>query len=261
MHLRLLTLNTWGLPAPLGKKIALRAQAITAAIQDYDLVLLQEVFHAQLFQNLQKSGFPHVYRHHNPGRLRQGSGLMLLSRFPLQNLHFTPFKTAIWPDRLAHKGLLWARVELGAHSLLLGNTHFQSGEHPAAAEVRQTDNLKVLQSALEQLEPKPDESILLGGDLNLLPDSEAHRILCEELGFQDLYAQFHPQEPGYTVHADDNPLAKERCQRIDYLLLQSPAVPVKVLNCERQFTTPHNGLWISDHFGLSADLELPHSNV
>ncbi|MEZ0369333.1 MAG: hypothetical protein ACAI44_09640, partial [Candidatus Sericytochromatia bacterium] len=44
VRLKVLSLNVWGLPAPIGTDLDQRMERIGEAIKDYDIVLLQETF-------------------------------------------------------------------------------------------------------------------------------------------------------------------------------------------------------------------------
>jgi hypothetical protein len=81
--------------------------------------------------------------------------------------------------------------------------------------------------------------------------------------YEDSWATVNPQELGHTF-SPQNPLAAidvphlRQGQRIDYILVRCErhGPTLSVSHCERIFHQPHNGVWASDHFGLTADFRI-----
>ena len=101
--LRVLNLNTWGLGWPISsdRKARFRALREVLAHSDYDVILLQEVWY-RADHELLRSAIPHTtyFGIFNSGcsgyLLPLGcSGLTILSRYPLEEVEFTPFKVCL----------------------------------------------------------------------------------------------------------------------------------------------------------------------
>ena len=76
----------------------------------------------------------------------------------------------------------------------------------------------------------------------------------------DAASSANPNAPGDTL-TPENPLVADPdwpFRRIDYILVRcgehgGPTLPIT--NCRRTFDQPADGVWVSDPFGLVADLE------
>jgi endonuclease/exonuclease/phosphatase family metal-dependent hydrolase len=255
-EIRVLSYNLWGLPAPLGYRVADRMSGIATALENYDVVLLQEAFHPDTALLAQKAGFPHVYHHKNYGVIQQNSGMMVLSRFPIVKTDFAPFKGCYGTDCLAEKGIFFTRVthpQLGPVDLY--NTHYQSMQNPAAANVRiRSGNGALWQMILKHQQYYPT---ILAGDFNLQPDLPEYRDLMQRLPLIDTWRAKHPQKPGYTSTEGIGPSVKvsEEGERIDYIfVLQNALYQTEVLEADVHFTKPIAGQMPSDHLAVYSHL-------
>ncbi|PIQ28578.1 hypothetical protein COW36_12600 [bacterium (Candidatus Blackallbacteria) CG17_big_fil_post_rev_8_21_14_2_50_48_46] len=255
-EIHVLSLNVWGLPAPLGTDLKPRMERIARAIQDYDIVLLQETFDKSTDAIGLEARFQHWYQQHNPGWGKIRSGLTTLSRWPILKTGFKPFKRCILPDCLARKGVLFTRIqhpELGPIDVY--NTHYQSMQKPEAQRVRREDQNAVLAEFV--FENNQYYPTLMGGDFNLYPDLEEYQDLMKRLPAMDSFREIHPEHSGFTVHHDANPQAKMRSQRIDYIfVLKNELISAQVLDSQLRFTEPVAGYMLSDHFGVSSRIRL-----
>jgi endonuclease/exonuclease/phosphatase family metal-dependent hydrolase len=113
--------------------------------------------------------------------------------------------------------------------------------------------------------------VILAGDLDAEPDAASIRFLAglQSLGgtsvrYRDAWAATHPGEPGHTF-SPVNPLvttgeegayALELGRRIDYVFVRcsdhGPTLAIR--SCGLLFAEPVDGVWGSDHFGVTADL-------
>jgi endonuclease/exonuclease/phosphatase family metal-dependent hydrolase len=122
--------------------------------------------------------------------------------------------------------------------------------HPDAAAVRH-------RQAVELTERHGGPGTVVAGDLNATPDEPAVRHLAAH--FQDAWA-VAGDGPG-TTWSQDNPLAAAeisrlgcRPGRIDYVFAGSG---VRVVSVGLVGDRPVDGVWLSDHAGVVADLAFP----
>lgn len=157
--LDLLTLNTWGLPYPVAKvRRAVRFPRIQRFLQEtsVDIAGLQEVWDgARHLLDLPGLRF---------GQRRNGdTGLALWSRLPLTDVQETVFRVSRGFDRIKHKGILRARVEVpDAGSVWVFVTHMQAGGGSANARMRATQADQLLGEISQVVGP----AVVLG-DFNL----------------------------------------------------------------------------------------------
>lgn len=246
-EMHLLTLNTWGLPFPLGQKLDERVPRIAKAIAGFDVVLLQETFDARFDRLIELSGYPHAYHHKNAsfGLLR--SGLLTLSRYPIIHTDFEPFRDCVYADCLARKGVLLTRIqhpELGPVDVY--NTHYQSRR--SAEDIRRLEDNTVMQRIY--LRNNKYYPSFFAGDFNFEPDSPAYRDLQRRLSPADVFRLLHPDKEGLTTGGTlrNN---RNHNHRIDYIFARpGPLADVHTLESEVVFNEPFEDFFLSDHMGV-----------
>jgi endonuclease/exonuclease/phosphatase family metal-dependent hydrolase len=286
-HLKLLTLNVWGLPGPLlvhPARMDHLARRINAL--DAHVVALQEVFSEKAVQALGGlSAFPYRAWGERPDGaglgLVQGSGLLILSKFPILESATKRFTRATGTDRFARKGVLHARVELpGGQEVDLFNTHLNAG----GAEV---DPIRAHQAGemadFITRRRGAGRPVVALGDFNFTPDCPAYGAFSRTTGLWDAHDRFlnalqsgrlprhgfrpvalsREQWAGFSFDPDRNPYCKRfspstpTC-RIDQVWCGSaPRARVQVAQTQLVFDQAEPaGRHLSDHFGVGVDLVL-----
>jgi endonuclease/exonuclease/phosphatase family metal-dependent hydrolase len=129
----------------------------------------------------------------------------------------------------------------------------------------------VIANYLEQHVAARASHVIVAGDLNAGPDASSIRYWtgAQSLNggsvcYRDAWATRHPGEAGHTFTTDNTLTATaeggewelELGRRIDYILVRcndhGPSLDIR--SCRRIFDRPMNGVWASDHFGVTADL-------
>lgn len=166
-----------------------------------------------------------------PGEPRRQYGTAILSQTPILDWQNTLLPRT---GNLEQRGLLRARTVVRGVPLQVYNTHLQ---HNSAAE-------RQLQAdAIRDIVGTPDESVLLLGDLNAVP--EAPEIATILTSLVDAWEQAGVGD-GFTISAD-NPT-----RRIDYVLTSEDVVA----RSAAVITTD-----ASDHLPVVADVALPGTRV
>lgn len=109
-------------------------------IVNADIVCLQEVFDPWIIAQVQRVfGYPYYVSDANAlqSKLFFGSGLAVLSKYPILGYTFYPFEASAGTDRFAHKG--WLVVEL-EHAVII-NLHMQAGDEHSAIRRQQWDQM------------------------------------------------------------------------------------------------------------------------
>ncbi len=271
MQIRVLSLNTWGVPV-ISRDRAARMRAIGRALGeiDADVVGLQEVFYVKdrrlLVEAARQAGLTYSHYFHSGV---MGSGLLTLSRYPIVETDFLRFKLNGRPqdlvrvDYYAGKGVGRVRVRTSGGPLDVYNVHLiapylQWGPDRFAAH-RVAQALEVGRYISRESETTP---AVLVGDLNCYPDDATYRALlaagslCEAGGDADpLAAQFDASERnGYaTIHPPDH---------YDYVLSRSGPKHYLTTQCTRFVMggvpkpNPDGLKGYSDHYGVLAEFEL-----
>jgi endonuclease/exonuclease/phosphatase family metal-dependent hydrolase len=224
-----------------------RRALIAAAIQaaDADVVALQAVRRdpeaeagldqaAQLARLLPRYRYVH-FQSAEPADGGTENGSAFLSRVPLAETDCLGLYLRPGLEDTNHRVLLRARVDIGGESWQIFNAHY-------SWVVPQTrDNLG---ESLLYIESFSGPALLVG-DMNTLPDSDVWEPL-QAAGWQDVWAQLCPEQPGYTFESDRpymridyawaNPIAAQRVQAIHVVAREA------------------DGVRLSDHLGLVVTL-------
>lgn len=267
--LRVISLNVWGIPRfSQDREVRLRALADALPTLQADVIGLQEVWAATDQQFLTRQAynagltFAHYYR---SGVM--GSGLLTLSRYPIQEVGFYPYRMRSRPELLtqgdfwAGKGIGLARLQTPFGLLDFYNTHAVAQYAPdyqddlAATRAANMWDAANFITAHSQYHPA-----VLVGDLNVNPHQVGYHILMTLASLTDGYDFVHPDDPSITFSLE-NPYNRHyrAPERIDYVCLRDG---------QAQQVIPHNAEIIlqhqpdypykpySDHYGVQVDFEV-----
>lgn len=261
----ILAYNTFLRPHLVGlwDKKAERLPTIIQAAAAYDIVGLSEVFDDKLRAELRaKLLVSHPYAVEpptDPYGIREDGGVFLLSRYPIEFSEKWIYQVGFGADALSVKGVLYARIRIGAQPLDIVLTHAQAGGEHANFRLRQFQELARFAARFE----RADIPQIVLGDLNVVAESEEYESMLGVFGMPwDIYRNLNG-DAGFTCNGVDNPLVgNQERERIDYLLCrhcqgkegwfkssQVEPFPLKV--------PAGKALFGSDHYAVSANLEIP----
>lgn len=276
-----LSLNTFGLPKPLGKDIAERHSRIGRSIASYEVVGFQETFSRDskhLAQGAALTGLS--YHVHEPSNRRLlTSGLSTFSQYEIVESGFKPFVFGSHADALAEKGVSFSRIRVpGGGMIDVYNTHFQAAKDKADGALD-----KLWLKSMAQLFPGYDmprddirahdaqvlidyvkandagHPVIILGDFNTREDQPVYRQLREALGLQDAFRESHPDDPGYTSDGLTNPYKDnpEARKRVDYIFYRpGQNMDLQVLSAKLAFDQAVDGMFVSDHYGVETRFQL-----
>jgi endonuclease/exonuclease/phosphatase family metal-dependent hydrolase len=270
MRLRIATLNTWGLPEPFAEDVAPRLAEIGRRLRrlELDAIAFQEVWTAQgqvsLIRAGREAGLAHSW--HGGSGIR-GSGLLVLSRLPIESVRFERYALAGDPsfgEYYGGKGFAEVRLATPAGPVTLVDTHLHARyAGDAAHEYRPLRTGQIVQlAASARALPGP---VVVAGDFNLHDGlGDEYGMLLGLTGLRDAAAEVSAFEP--TVYRE-NPyrgVSKKPDRRIDLLLARDGGgLALRSLRATRVFDTPfeHAGREIacSNHAGVLAELEVAPS--
>jgi endonuclease/exonuclease/phosphatase family metal-dependent hydrolase len=196
-----------------------------------------------------------------------GQGHSLASRWPLGevrelDLHLTPRTEGFACGTLAAEVL--APEPLGP---LLFAFHNPSWKLDQAHE-RELQAVAAA-SFLHEFADGRARHVIVAADLDADPQAASARFWTgrQALGgtsvcYRDAWESVHPGEPGHTF-TPETPIMIGRdwpFRRIDYVFVrcgEHEGPTLEIASCERIFDEPVEGVWASDHFGLSVELTVP----
>jgi endonuclease/exonuclease/phosphatase (EEP) superfamily protein YafD len=132
--------------------------------------------------------------------------------------------------------------------LVVGCTHLES-EHEYALRRDQ------FSQAVEHIESFGASNNILLGDTNLRAGEKLDDLLPR--GWADVWAILKPDDPGFTVNSDINPMGhgnrKERLDRVYYSCRDFEPADIKLVGTGPEKTETGRLFCPSDHFGLLVD--------
>jgi endonuclease/exonuclease/phosphatase family metal-dependent hydrolase len=161
-----------------------RIHAIIQSLRDTDadIVALNEVWDDTIGTHIiseMKDVYPHVYK---PNTVKKrfvgkiiGSGLILLSKYPIEDVHFIEYSESISTDALVKKGFICATVRTDDKSRVgVFITHMQAGEYQKTRK----GQLRIFMNTLhEYRKVNPDRHIIVLGDLNIYKGHREYKVL------------------------------------------------------------------------------------
>lgn len=270
MRLRLLTLNVWGLPAPLSHAPEARARAIgeRLASLSLDVAAFQEVWSTEqaalLAEHGARAGLVHAW---SEGAGIGNGGLVLLSRWPIERAHFEPFLLCGLPQRVAqmdywgNKGFLTTRLATPAGALDVIATHLHAayGYSGYADEFVGHRMAEIVQiAAAVAATPLP---IAVAGDLNAYSYRSELTVARGATGLVDVARALGKAEASVVPQSAYRPRENAPGPRIDYVLVRPGAslglAPVDVARVlDEEIVIEGRRAAYSDHAGILAELEL-----
>jgi len=216
--IKIATWNVFLRPAILADAQMDRVGHISSAIltMDADIICLQELFHAKsrtkLIDDL-KITYPHYV---SPGRsgLKQCSGLMLFSKYPVlfDTICYFKYKSGI--DAIARKGVQLAKIKLEHEQIVVVNTHLQAGNKIKKQQVRNQQYQKIA----ECCEAFRERNYWLAGDFNTCDDSTEFELLIKAV--QGKEGRVDDSKEKHTSNFHDNDLCAPdsgEARRIDFI--------------------------------------------
>ena len=265
--IRVATLNAFGLRERWSARRAVMAAGFEALAPD--LVAFQEVIATPEYDQVRDVlGGRYEVAHHSE-READGQGISIASRFPIVDVREVSLHVGPRPAGFACSALL-ATVDAPAPvGRVLFVDHLPDWQltHEAERE-RQTVTLA---RAIEQLVGDRPLHVVVAGDLDASPDAASIRFWTGKQSldalsvcYRDAWTAARGAEAGHTftpdnrltVTAETGDWELELGRRIDYILVRCTdhGPTLDVVGCDRFLAQPDEGVWASDHLGVTADL-------
>lgn len=261
--IKFLTLNCWGLPFLPGRSGRMQAIGNELGSGKYDVVGLQEIWSREdwnIVTELARNSGLSYSAYFPSGAI--GSGLGIISKFPIIDTEFKRFNVCGKPQNIFHgdyyggKGIALARIETGNQTIDVYTTHFiakysKRDEYFAHRIAQSVDLVKFVSST-----QKNAISVVLG-DINSEADTLEYEIITKLGNFTDCFYYLNPNENGYTTSDLNSYTPYGRNRRIDYVFVKS-LLPEAYSILQSEVTMkfmPNSDASYSDHFGLMTVLE------
>jgi len=264
--MRVLTLNLWGLRG----NWAERRSVLISGLRDLqpDLIAFQESIVTDAYdQVLDLLGANYHIAHHRR-REPDGQGISIASRWSLSKVHELDLQVSARTADFACTALVVETFAPDPIGSLIFVNHVPNWQSDFELEHEQQAVLTA--QIVEELVRGRRAHVVLAGDFTATPDTASVRFWrgLQSLGgmsvcYDDAWERTHPGEPGHTF-SPRNPLRSKRWlldlgRRIDYIFIRCghTSSTLDVTACGLAFEQPVGGVWVSDHFGVVADLAVP----
>ena len=269
MNIRVATLNVWALPEPIGVNVPARMEAIGARLADLDVDVMafQEVWTAEAGRLLlaagRKAGLSHAW--HKKGLLG-GSGLLVLSRLPIEDIRFEHFALRGLPQHPRHadyfggKGFVRLRLQTQAGPLTFIDTHLHARyARDVVHEYRAHRTGQVVQLAIDLL--TTSDPIVAVGDFNFQEGQPEYAVLTGLTGMRDVAAALDRRQP--TVFRGNRYRAgsSKPDRRIDFVFTRDGSGRgLSGRHSQRIFDEPltreGRSITYSNHAGVLAEIDM-----
>lgn len=251
-RLNVASFNVWGLPYWLNGASSDRFPKIARQLAELgpDVVLLQEVWTRQSLAVLSEQAKGSARTWWTASARRKGtflgqSGLLTLSRYPIESATISYFSAARLPDTVMNKGALKITITMApGQRVNVWNVHLQDGGTPQVSARQMAELIQWVNAAEDG-----QVADIVGGDFNFTPDSEAFRQFAAAIG--PSAAQLAHSTPQPTWDGLD--AAPGRGQTLDHIFvrLRQPASRIQAQQL-RLFAADRREERLSDHMGIEA---------
>ena len=260
--LRVLSLNIWDLPL-VSKHVTTRMNAIgkQLARMNLDVVALQEAWmgahRRRVVEHAASGGL--AYSHYFASGLR-GSGLMLLSRFPIVDADFRRFRLGGRPERVweadfyGGKGVGFARVLTPGGPLDVYDLHAVASFTAANDDENRYYRAADLYECARFTWQSREHPALCCGDFNTSPAQREYAFVPVLARMRDAYREVHGGAVGVTFPGGS------RC--LDYVMVRDGQTQrLRPASAEIAMTSFEPGpgeapIGYSDHYGVLVELNM-----
>jgi endonuclease/exonuclease/phosphatase family metal-dependent hydrolase len=262
-ELKILSWNIYMLPhLDFKNSNKLRAEAIAKELNrsDYSIIVFQEAFDKnarKIIREVLQESFPFFYGPVNNSSwysTQTSSGLWIVSRIPLSEIHSIRFGNASGFDRFANKGAILLEGEWLKQAFQIVATHIQSDEY--GWKIREQQIMDIHNKLLL---PYSRDGIpqIICGDFNIdYAETEHYNAMLTVMGAED--GNLTGMEK-YSFSSDDNEITKGLNQKprlIDYILLRN-SLAIKSISRKIAVIKNNWGLnlrSLSDHNAIEATI-------
>jgi endonuclease/exonuclease/phosphatase family metal-dependent hydrolase len=262
--MRISTLNLWNRFGDWDERRAVLGAGFRALRPD--LAAFQEAIKTDEYDQVADLLGPEYHIVHQSEPEPDGAGIAVASRWPVGevreiDLHVTP-GTEDFPC-----AALAVSVTIADKPLLFVNhkPHWRS-----TFEREREMQALVTARCVEELVGGRDMHVVLAGDFDATPEAASIRFWTgrqsldgTSVCYRDAWETRHPGDPGFTFMPGHNPLVSDNwpldmSRRIDCIFVRcgEHGPTLAITSCERLFDQPVNGVWASDHYGVTAELQM-----
>lgn len=208
--------------------------------ESFDVINLQEVFDPKAVAQIKEAlmdQYPYCIKPSKKG-IGFSNGLMVLSKFPIENTKTIFFQKLKFFDFFASKGAISYHVQIEDQMIGIINTHLQSDYNPLTASNTRIHQLKDIHLLMSS--SKSTSSFILAGDFNFQKQSKEYQYLSKLSIFDPIPSKVFKTFCGMKNNNDSNAI------QLDYFFTNQTFIAnfdtwIKILEGKK------NEMHISDH--------------
>jgi len=276
-QIKVLTINTWGLPFNTSKAARLKAMCPQIIKLDADIVLLQELWEKSDYETIvKKCKYPYVTAYGPFPYIGKYSGMAILSKYPIVSTTRIDYRWRTLPNLV--KAAMRAEILIAGRKISVFNTHLTANLEVSLGsesnlfgkimftsdheERTRWDQLKTLTHYLNKARLR-GHPVIVGGDLNTGPRYPLWYRWQKWLrkNYRDLHDSM-----SYTIGLPstyNNDFCGQNQGQLDHIIAFGTA---KVLESKVVLKKKHLMLYkykykkinLSDHFGVQSIIAVPY---
>ncbi len=218
------------------------------------VVVVQEAFHPRTKELVSEAGYPHAQAGAPANGTFLGSGLNILSEYPIESFETLDYSRCAGWDCFANKGVLRARLKVPglAHGLEVYTTHMNADPQDGTSS---DEALKArLAQAAELAEfvrrTKSGSPAVIAGDFNFRPGEADYRLFSQLPGLKNA-AEECSRSGACSGERDPEGVWRGAIDH-QFYLSGEPSGSLLPVHLEQTFKEPVGGEPLSDHWGLEA---------
>jgi len=247
--------------------------AIAQKLDSYDIVCLQEVWIEEDQEYLKKACFEKglIYCHVFSSGMIGSSGLQIISRYPIKEVYFHRYRVNGQVLRVDHgdyhagKGFGFCRISVSdSQDVCIINTHTiaQYKMDDQYHSDRITQMWEIIRFI--QLASKPNQPVVILGDMNCRPDSVEYQLLTNLGHVHDSFGEHlkktKTKDDKGTTLMESSLLAtiKSKSPRIDHIFYEKKK-GIRLI--DSKVVINEDDVIYSDHFGICSTFEVIGTSV
>jgi len=241
----------------LRKKQRIRAPWVIehCKVQDYDVIVFQEVFDLDIKRKLKKElkeTYPYQVNTKTKAGKMTSNGIFIVSRVPMKYIDHVIYQKGVKADGMAAKGCTLVEIEKEGVKFHIAGTHLQSGGEDKAIMHRdlQYKDIRNLLDA-NKVDTIP---VFVMGDMNTNKANEKYTEMLEVIDVLDF--PLDEEEP-YTIDGNNSWNKGSKAAQIDYVMLQPRQTATKI-TLQKVLRPKHEykggEMDLADHYGVVADV-------
>lgn len=260
-NLNVLAYNVWALlPGIVSKSVSERLNLLKDKLNGYDAIVFSELFdnsRRETFLAALKSEYPYQTRVVDRSGSIEDGGVLIVSRWPIDNESQIVFNECDAEDCMSAKGVMYTKINKGGNPYHIFGTHTQAWTK-AENQATRLNQFQQMRDFIDSKNINSDEPVIIAGDLNVdkINYPQEYNTMLNVLNAQEV-----PRNGGYahSYNGAVNSWTEGAAEDLDYVLYSS--AHLQPVSSQGKVIAPrsiHEDVFtqydLSDHFAMVGNL-------